>query len=306
MDFHATLGPVIFDADQRTVHEYLRDDGLLTIGVDCSHCNAGMELRPRTQEATSDGYGWQCVNTRCIAKDTFISIRSGSFFARSRGTLPKWLHAIYLWSQETSVKNSCDTLGLSRPTVIQMFQSMRNICSTKLEQEPIQLGGPGIIVQIDESLFRHKPKYHRGRPPRSEQWVFGMVDTSTSPATGYMELVEKRDAATLLPIINRIVRPGSIIHSDQWRAYNRISDTFQHEKVNHSENFVDPDTGVHTKNIESYWNKAKTRFKRMKGVAADQLESYLDEIMWRDRYGRTYEQAFANIKVQMAEQAQHN
>ena len=176
----------------------------------------------------------------------------------------------------------------------------------KLEQEPIQLGGPGIIVQIDESLFRHKPKYHRGRPPRSEQWVFGMVDTSTSPATGYMELVEKRDAATLLPIINRIVRPGSIIHSDQWRAYNRISDTFQHEKVNHSENFVDPDTGVHTQNIESYWSKAKTRFKRMKGVAADQLESYLDEIMWRDRYGRTYEQAFANIKVQMAEQAQHN
>ena len=29
----------------------------------------------------------------------------------------------------------------------------------------------------------------------------GMVDTSVSPAMGYMEIVARRDAATLLPII---------------------------------------------------------------------------------------------------------
>ena len=29
----------------------------------------------------------------------------------------------------------------------------------------------------------------RGRPPAQEQWVFGMVDTSSRPAVGYMELV---------------------------------------------------------------------------------------------------------------------
>ena len=31
-------------------------------------------------------------------------------------------------------------------------------CSTKLLATSIQLGGPGGLVQIDESLFRHKPK----------------------------------------------------------------------------------------------------------------------------------------------------
>jgi hypothetical protein len=34
-----------------------------------------------------------------------------------------------------------------------------------------------------------------------EQWVFGLADTSSKPAITYMETVDKRDAATLLPII---------------------------------------------------------------------------------------------------------
>jgi len=78
-----------------------------------------------------------------------------------------------------------------------------------------ELGGPGIIVQIDESLFNHKPKYQRGRRASKdkETWVFGIAETSHTPAVTYMQTVEKRDAATLLPIIERIVRLGSTVHS---------------------------------------------------------------------------------------------
>ena len=130
-------------------------------------------------------------------------------------------------------------------------------------------------------------KHHRGRAPRSELWVFGMVDVSHEPARGYMEIVPCRDAATLVPIISAHVAPGSEVHSDQWRAYNRVGSLpgITHSTVNHSLHFVDPSTGTHTQNIESYWNRVKQKFKNMKGCHGHQLPSYLDEFMWREKYG---------------------
>ena len=40
-----------------------------------------------------------------------------------------------------------------------VYQWLREVCSTRLLSTPIKLGrGAGHIVQIDESLMRHKPK----------------------------------------------------------------------------------------------------------------------------------------------------
>ena len=68
-----------------------------------------------------------------------------------------------------------------------------------------------------------------------------MVDTSHDPALGYMEIVHQRDAATLLPIINDHVAPGTSVWSDQWAAYNQVSslsNVSTHSTVNHSIEFV--------------------------------------------------------------------
>ena len=46
---------------------------------------------------------------------------------------------------------------------IDIYQWLREVCTAKLLQTQIILGGPGMVVQFDESLFRHKPKV--GRKP---------------------------------------------------------------------------------------------------------------------------------------------
>jgi len=55
--------------------------------------------------------------------------------------------------------------------------------------------------------------------------------------------------------------------------------------VNHSVNFVDPGTGLHTNSVENLWRCAKDKFKRMHGTSDAHIASYLDEFLWRHRHG---------------------
>ena len=95
-------------------------------------------------------------------------------------------------------------------------------------------------------------------------WVFGLVDTSHKPALGVMQVVAQRprDAATLLPLVQKNTKPNTKVWSDEWRAYNNVgslANVCRHQTVNHSLHFKDPVTGVHTEHIESYWNQLKTK-----------------------------------------------
>ena len=159
------------------------------------------------------------------------------------------------------------------------------------------------MAELIRLMYNYLPymkntKAHRGHPPRTDVWVFGMVDVSHSPALGFMQVVPRRDAATLLPIIQQHLHSGTEVHSDEWAAYRQVQHlppVTQHLTVNHSITFINHTTGTHTQNIESYWNRVKTKFKRMKGVHEEMLSSYLDEFMWRERHGSTYSTAMQNI-----------
>ena len=122
-----------------------------------------------------------------------------------------------------------------------------------------------------------------------------------------MELVPRRDANTLLPIIQAHVQPGTTIYSDEWRAYSqvqrlRLQNVSSHATVNHSLHFVDPSTGVHTQNIESYWSRVKHRINHMKGLHHHLLALYLEEFMWRERNGKSASLTFENIMRDIAHQ----
>ena len=114
-------------------------------------CGIPMQERPRKD--VSDQYSWWC--SKCKGRKT---IRTGSFFEKSKLSLKKWLLIIHFWSRQLPVTDAELQLEITRGTAIDIYQWLREVCSTKLLATPIVLGGPGTIVQIDESLFNHKPK----------------------------------------------------------------------------------------------------------------------------------------------------
>ena len=134
---------------------------------------------------------------RCPQCHKGTAIREGSFFAKSRLPLQKWLILLYWWATQYPILDAWQEAQVAERTAIQVYQWFCDVCSTQLLQTPIKLGGPGVVVQIDESLYCHKPKarniwhmrsfsftctersflllqYHLGRAPRNENWVFGM------------------------------------------------------------------------------------------------------------------------------------
>ena len=96
----------------------------------------------------------------------------------------------------------------------------------------------------------------------------------------FLQIVEDRSSGTLVPIIQAVVKPGTTIMTDEWRAYTALNDHgFQHLTVNHSIHFVHPETGANTQRMESVWAQAKQKIKQSKGIRHEFLHLYLVEFL---------------------------
>jgi hypothetical protein len=137
------------------------------------------------------------------------------------------------------------------------------LCRDRIIEEVItnsqRLGGRdefGIpkVVEIDESLFFHA-KYNRGNHTTG-QWYVGGIERGSKKA--FLVPVASRNTATLLQVIQDNVLPGSIVITDQWRAYEtalRQITGMEHRTVNYSINFVNPnDPDTHTQHIKGFWS----------------------------------------------------
>ena len=145
-------------------------------------------------------------------------------------------------------------------------------------------GGPGHIVEIDETKLGAKRKYARGRYALGlDLWVFGGV---------------------VLPIIQDNIEIGSTIYSDTFRPYFTLNQFgYQHQMVNHSREFVSED-GVCTNTIECLWGEIKADLKIRRGYNAQQISLVLDEFMYRREFRE--DDIFEKILEHIADKYQVN
>ena len=185
-------------------------------------------------------------------------MRQKSWFSGSRLSIEKVLALTYAWAHKFTTtqavhETSLDDETTLTETVIDWYNFCREVCAHRIMNHHAgPIGGPGTTVEIDESKFG-KIKYHQGRKIEGK-WVFGGLCRETKAC--FLVPVERRDKETLLPIIRAQILPGTRVMSDLWRSYDCLKDEgYEHITVNHSLNFVDPDTGAHTQDIENTWRE---------------------------------------------------
>ena len=144
------LGPTIFGPSVDLI-AWFRTKRLLARSQDCSQCNVPM--RQGTRKDVTDGVVWRCPQCK-----TTKSIREGSFFSKSRLSLQKWLLLLHFWVKAYPVTDAATDIEIDKRTACDVYRWLREVCSTTLLGSLVILGGSGVVVQVDESLFRHKPK----------------------------------------------------------------------------------------------------------------------------------------------------
>ena len=268
----------MFPTDE-TCTQYLLDAGVFFNNMVCQNCHKPMKLSIQQEK-------WRCNGNKCNKK---ISIRQKSFFSRSHLSCKTILNIARKWLNNESVTSTINSTGCAKQTITNFFHDFRQLVSDHPHHEDYIIGGEDIIVKVDESKIS-KRKYHRGHHVEGA-WLLGGVERTAERKVFLVEVPDRR-AETLLTELGRYIKPGSIVYSDMFSSYFKISETlpFSHLSVNHSKEYVrlieeEAEDGwilvtkIHTNTIEGTWAGLKLAIPKRNRTK--NIEEHLFEFIWR-------------------------
>ena len=188
--------------------------------------------------------------------------------------------------QEFLLEHSTNTIltrvDISRYMLLKILTAMRMVMT---QDVPEVFEG---VVEVDETYvggqWRNKRKVQRLQGTKrgrgtSKQPVFGILCRN-----GYVwaEMVPGVESATLLPLINKRVKRGSIVYSDTWRGYTGIAaNGYVHRLVDHGKGEFSDTKGTHINGLEGFWGYLKRKLAAKGGIRRERLPLYLGEYVWR-------------------------
>ncbi len=215
---------------------------------------------------------------------TQISPMAGTIFEHSSTSLRLWYYAMYLMASTRcgiSAKQIQRETGVTYKTAWRMFRQIRSL----LSESDMQLEGSA--VEMDEMYYGGKAKGRRGRPMRGDKQkmpVVGIVERSTKERVGRVKALATPDVShdRIVGIAHEYIMPKSIVFTDEYPAYDRLTPRFKkHKRINHSAKvYVMGD--VHTNTIEGFWSLVKRGIGGVyHQVSQKYLQSYLNEYSFR-------------------------
>lgn len=254
------------------------------------------------QRMSPDG---QCFNPKCNAaiddyyhllkgKTAFICSRClghfhpmvNSIFDHSHIPINIWFEIIYkiLYSRNgISAFEIHRTHGYSYTTVFRMLHAIREFMAECLDFEL-----EGTVVEVDESyistgnkgLGRHF-RFHTGRGSEKHTSILAITERK---GVAKLFIIPSTTATDILPVILENIPTTTIIYTDSWDAYNKLTELgYEHAMVNHSIEFVNESASTNTsENVFS--NLKKVIGATHRNVSEGKLQLYLNENAFRHSF----------------------
>jgi len=206
--------------DEAACREYLEDirwrDGFV-----CSNCGECGEAFRGSRER------WICRHCRHQS-----SVTAGTVFDKTRTPLRSWLAAVWY---VTNQKQGVNALGLQRVLGLGSYQTAWAMLH-RLRRAMIRPGRELLsgLVEVDESFVGRsvsatgpavkRRKQHANQSDLRHTIVAIAVEIKTPKGFGRIRLrrVPDTSAASVLPFVKDVVKPGSIVRTDGSAAYNKL------------------------------------------------------------------------------------
>jgi len=152
---NTTLGEMFFD--EHKAIRFLIDEDLIKVGQ-CPKCGAVSDWKEAWDDNCNSGF--VCSRAKLIQRCKSpqrheFSPFKGTFFGLTRLPKHKVLFLIWLWSMRATELHAHIMTGVTRKTIGQIYKFLRETCGAAAlsNSEQNKIGGPNVIVEIDESKF---------------------------------------------------------------------------------------------------------------------------------------------------------
>lgn len=155
-----------FHLTTRDVYEYFVEVGFIDVQyAKCPKCSQKMLVQ--TEVSKVDGCIWAC-NNRVIKEGkiymtepckTRVSVRKNSWFSRSKLSLLEVLLFTYCWYENVPMEFVRTNFKFSSHTIVNWASFCREVAIDEVIVHSEPIGGPGLIVEIDESKFGKRKRF---------------------------------------------------------------------------------------------------------------------------------------------------
>jgi transposase-like protein len=158
----------------------------------------------------------------CTQCQAHISLTAGTIFHDTRHSLQEWFRAIWYITQQ---KSGVSALGLQRALGLGSYHTAWAWLH-KLRRAMVRPGRDRLAgrVQVDEAYIGGPRPGHRGRAADGKTIVVVAVEhTGKRLGRIRLQLAENVAPATMEPVIQTMVEPGSTIETDGYGSYAGLS-----------------------------------------------------------------------------------